>query len=224
MSSFKLKSEDPEFKDRQKKVFDQLLVLENNRNSVSNKNVIEENNDSKWDRRAQKSATRHFRGKESIFKKPQNPAPKNYINRIPDFKKNPHKWTKYSLEDVQDITDESNKRSAMDFLRELANRKKLEQGYTKEEKLQELPTKIVFNKHLKISEKSVKETTKESSKEQSGSVTENKTIQKSFNSSKLVMPEYVIGQKPIRQNKNIKRSKAEKGKELKLDHLMCEDE
>lgn len=82
MSSFKLKSNDPEFKDRQKKVFDQLLVLENTRkNATSEESERNERRTSNNSRTQQKKETRHFRGKESIFKKPQNPAPKNYINK-----------------------------------------------------------------------------------------------------------------------------------------------
>lgn len=63
---------------------------------------------------------------------------------MPDFKKNPHKWTKYSLEDVQEMTDESNRKAAFDFLKQLADRQQ------NEEKLEELPSKIEFNKHVKI--------------------------------------------------------------------------
>lgn len=64
---------------------------------------------------------------------------------MPDFKKNPHKWTKYSLEDVQEMTDESNRKAAFDFLKQLADRRQNE-----EEKLEELPSKIEFNKHVNI--------------------------------------------------------------------------
>ncbi|XP_050301438.1 protein TSSC4 [Anthonomus grandis grandis] len=210
MSSFNLNSGNTEFNDRQKKVFDQLLVLENNRKSLpseeSNRNDQRPNRDN---RRAQKSETKHFRGKESMFKRPQNPAPRNYINKIPDFKKNPHKWTKYSLEDVQDVTEESNTKSAMDFLKQLAERRKAEQGIIEEPKLTELPSKIVFNTHIK--------TRKDTAQEDQ----DNKM---SFSSSKLIMPEYVIGQNAVKKSKSSKKNKPEKGVELKLDHLSYEDE
>ncbi|CAH1132518.1 unnamed protein product [Ceutorhynchus assimilis] len=217
MSAFKLEAGDPDFKDRQKKVFDQLMVLENSRNSTPTKER-DPRDEPRSDRRSQKKETKHFRGKESIFKRPQNPAPKNYINKIPDFKKNPHKWTKYSLEDVQDITDESNTKSAMDFLRELANRKQRENGM-EEEKLEELPSKIVFNKHLRTN------TIRDKTTAIDGDI--NESEQKptfSHSSSKIVMPEYVIGQKPPKKDKPKRSSKADKGKELKLDHLMFEDD
>jgi len=217
MSTFKLNTSDTEFKDRQKKVFDQLQILENNRKNIdedSTKGV--KSSTHTHSRRATRSETKQFRGKESIFKKPQMPAPKNFINKIPDFKKNPHKWTKYSLEDVQELTDESNKKSAMDFLKELANRKKLDQQGKDCEDMEELPTKIVFNKHVKVSDSSIRDRTID--------IADNPPSDKpSFTSSKLVMPEYVIGQKPVKKQKKLKKS-TEKGKELKLDHLVFEDE
>ncbi|XP_066250202.1 U5 small nuclear ribonucleoprotein TSSC4 [Euwallacea similis] len=208
MSIFKLNFGDPNFKDRHKKVFDQLLVLENNRKNTTCK----EPDEIVTKRKDHRSETKHFRGKESIFKKPQNPAPKNYILRLPDFKKNPHKWTKYSLKDVQEMTDESNTKSAMDFLKQLANRRKLEEGTCIEEKLEELPSKIVFNKHVKETKN------QESITEQ----TEDHHEKPSYSNGKLVMPEYVIGQ--VKKNKKVKRDKPEKGLELKLGHLEYEDE
>ncbi|XP_030749320.1 protein TSSC4 [Sitophilus oryzae] len=162
---------------------------------------------------------RHLKGKESIFKKPQRTAPKNYITRMPDFKKNPHKWTKYSLEDVQEITDESNKKSAMDFLKQLANRRKLEQGLMEDEKMDDLPSKIVFNKHIKKNSNDQEKVSETQSTESNS-----EKSQLSFNHSKVIMPEYNIGQKVPRKNRNLKRNKPEKSNELRLDHLDFEDE
>lgn len=78
MSNFKLNSEDPDFKSRQKKVFDQLLVLENNRRNVT---PCESNKQPPCDRKAQRNETKHFRGKESMFKKPQLPVPRNFMSK-----------------------------------------------------------------------------------------------------------------------------------------------
>nr|AEE62133.1 unknown [Dendroctonus ponderosae] len=217
MDVFKLKTGNPEFKDRQKKVFDQLMVLENNRKNTNSSS--DSAGGPRDDRSAQRSQTRAFRGKESIFKRPQNPAPKSYINKIPDFKKNPHKWTRYSLEDVQEVTEESNAKSAMEFLRELANRKKLEKGIV-EEKLGELPSKIVFNKHIRLTETSG---TAEPVMIMEKAPTSSEPAQKpSYKNAKLVMPEYVIGQKVAKKEKRSGKPKPVKGKELKLDHLMIE--
>ncbi|XP_066156763.1 U5 small nuclear ribonucleoprotein TSSC4 [Euwallacea fornicatus] len=208
MSIFKLKFGDPNFNDRHKKVFDQLLVLENNRMNITYKGPDK----TTPKRKDHRSETKHFRGKESMFKKPQNPAPKNYILRLPDFKKNPHKWTKYSLEDVQEMTDESNTKSAMDFLKQLANRRKLEEDAPIEEKLEELPSKIVFNKHV----------TETKNQESIAEQMEHHNEKPSYSNGKLVMPEYVIGQ--MKKDKKVKRSKPEKGLELKLGHLEYDDE
>ena len=38
---------------------------------------------------------------------------------VPDHKKNPNKWTKYSLADVDLVTDRGNTAAALDFLKDL---------------------------------------------------------------------------------------------------------
>jgi hypothetical protein len=77
-----------------------------------------------------RSEVRPFRGKESIFKIPDEPPPRmrfknivsaaqNAANRSP----NRGKWTKYSLETVDDMSDRSNARAAFSFLQELRDRR-----------------------------------------------------------------------------------------------------
>lgn len=202
MSVFNLNTGDGNFKDRQKKVFDQLLVLENSRTSHTDQHTEAQ----PTSKRAQRHETKQFRRKESIFKKPQNPVFRNYFNKMPDFKKNPHKWTKYSLEDVQEMTDESNRKAAFDFLKQLADRQR------NEEKLEELPSKIEFNKHVKIC--NTKEPIEKTPEDSEGAT---------FKDSKLIMPEYVVGKKPTK-TKRPKGVKPDKGVQLRLDHLDFEDE
>ncbi|KAL1518025.1 hypothetical protein ABEB36_001711 [Hypothenemus hampei] len=204
MKDFQLNTNNSDFQDRRKKVFDQLLVLENNRKNVTDLQP----NRTRDSSTAKRGDTKQFKGKESIFKRPHNPAPKNYINKIPDFKKNPHKWTKYSLEDVEDVTEESNRKSAMDFLKELSQRTTLS---VSEEKLTELPSKIVFKKRQAQIIQPMEEPDSD---------------KPSFRQSKLVMPEYVIGKTRTENKKNIKTSNqtSGKGKQLKLDHLTFDDE
>lgn len=77
MSVFNLNTGDGNFKDRQKKVFDQLLVLENSRTSHTDQHAEGQ----RTSKRAQRHETKQFRRKESIFKKPQNPVSRNYFNK-----------------------------------------------------------------------------------------------------------------------------------------------
>lgn len=211
--SFSLKSANPEFSQRQKNVFDQLGVLEMNmKNSPLTHESMETDGPVSSSRhenkRTQRSITKKFRGKESIFKKPQNPAPKNYIRRMPDFKLNPHKWTKYSLEDVEDVSEESNTRSALSFLRQLQDRKKNEANSNESEESADLSDKIIF-RHTSV----IPEPKHEDSEPKP-----------SFRSSKVIMPEYVVGQRVKKEKKNKKVNVQDKGKEIKLDHLMENDE
>ncbi|KAJ8958105.1 hypothetical protein NQ318_006034 [Aromia moschata] len=180
--SFSLKSTNAEFTERQKNVFDQLKVLENNRKNTSNDRQMETDEHTDSNRRTQRSITKHFRGKESIFKKPQNPVPKNYINRIPDFKKHPHKWTRYSLDDVrdEDISDKGNTKAALSFLKELEGRKSADMECDQNNS-DELPSKIIFKKHTTVVRPKDDE--------------DPETSKPSFRSSKVIMPEYVVGQK-----------------------------
>ncbi|KAG8186637.1 hypothetical protein JTE90_021785 [Oedothorax gibbosus] len=58
----------------------------------------------------------------ALFKKPY---PAKYLKRnaVPSFKKQPQKWTKYSLEDVPISSDATNAKAAFQFLNELKSRK-----------------------------------------------------------------------------------------------------
>src|SRR5699024_3675435 len=107
--------------------------------------------------------------------------PVNYMKTIPDFKKNPHKWKKYSLADVkdEDMSDRSNTKTALSFLNELKSRNIMDTSDS--ESTSEEPRKIVFNKLP-----STLKTTSLNNKEE---------VKSSFRSSKVVMPEYVVGQK-----------------------------
>lgn len=212
-SPFTLNSADDNFLQRQKNVFDQLNVLEKNaKNNVKNTIINEEPEDMVIDenprnhKRGNRSATKHFRGKESIFKKPQNVRPKGFFQKMPDFKKNPHKWTKYSLGDVNeaDMSEKSNTKTALSFLKELESRNK--NMDCNEDK--EVPTKILFKKKCN---KNTNETNIED--------------KSSFRSSKVIMPEYTVGQKVKKEKKQGEKSRQiSKGKELKLDHLLDDED
>ncbi|CAH2002592.1 unnamed protein product [Acanthoscelides obtectus] len=203
--AFTLKSPNEEFTQRQKSVFDRLNVLDHSRKLVTSTDPDDIDVDKTNNKKQQRSQTKHLRGKESIFKQPQNPIPKGYLKRMPDFKKNPHKWIRYSLDDVrdEDISDKGNTRAALSFLKELKDRKKSEEMETDDD----LPTKIVFKRHTPVPKVS--------------STDETDKLKASFSGSKIVMPEYVPGQK-IKKEK--KKRFVERGRELKLDHLDALDE
>lgn len=153
------------------------------------------------ERRHGRSLTKQFRGKDSLFVKPEIP-PLRILekHKAPDFKLHPHKWTKYSLADVNEMNDKSNAAAAFAFLKEMQSRK-CHDDENEEDK------KIIFKKIVKSNEPKVKA---------------------SFQSSKLVMPEYEIGKK-IQKKKNKLEHKTNEiltsiNKEIKLGHLMEDEE
>lgn len=216
-SPFTLNSADDTFLQRQKSVFDQLNVIEKNANNTLKNSVVDEEREDGMvieettSPKRGHSSTRHFRGKESIFKKPQTIRTKNFFRKMPDFKKNPHKWTKYSLDDVkdEDISDKSNTKTALSFLKELESRSKGMECEDDDDDGEGQGSKIVFKKR------------------HTNPTQEEKNIpdKSTFRSSKLVMPEYSVGQKASKDKKRDKATKPTgKGKELKLDHLLDEED
>lgn len=174
---------------------------------------------------------RRFRGKESIFKRPEGPAPRALSRSIPDFHKNPHKWKKYTLDDVSndDMTEESNTRAALSFLKELKARRSLER-IKESEKMDidgcsSVERKIIFkSKKMKTEVKFKKPADNTENVDNVPIVIENddKPV---FRNSKVIMPEYVVGQKQKKKNKKEKHfAKVDRSKELKLDHLEDPDE
>jgi len=227
------------FADRQKLLFDQLLIAESkcNKRDSSDMNDTEmemnehERNLVCTDNPKQKRQTKRFRGKESIFNRPQGPAPRAKCKVIPDYHKNPHKWVKYSLDDVsnEDMTDRSNTQAAMSFLKELKERKK------KEEVKQHQKMDVESCKEQQQTEFKYKQDTSTSQiifkKPQITETTENSEViiesddRPIFKSSKIILPEYQVGLKPkkiCRRNQSV--IKVDRSKELKLDHLQQLDE
>jgi len=216
--TFFVKSGDERFVYRQKNIFDKLTVAEKERNERQqeadhhnkNNNSLSTGNHTLSLRRA-RSEMKQFKRKESIFTRPLAPPPRFKSRGVPDYQRNPHKWIKYSLEDVsqEDMSDQSNTAAALSFLKEMRERKRQEMAV--EDKA---PGHITF--------KQPKNKTKLLS--QHGVIT-----QSSFRSSKLIMPEYVVGMSKkkgkkkhdkhdhLTQNENITS-------EIKLQHLTEEEE
>ncbi|XP_033194587.1 uncharacterized protein LOC117159136 [Bombus vancouverensis nearcticus] len=234
-----------EFANRQKLLFDKLSDAEQecSKNKMvtesmeSTQDIDSESNYSQILRAGRKSQTRRFRGKESIFKRPEGPAPRAISRNIPDFHKNPHKWKKYSLDDVSndDMTEESNTRAALSFLKELKARRsvgKIEESEGKDADESDLvkrsQSKIMFKcKKQKISMAEVEFKKPESNTNETDNTpviieSDDKPV---FRSSKIIMPEYVVGQKKKKKNnREIHLMKIDRTKQLKLDHLQEPDE
>lgn len=179
--------------------------------------------------RRRRAPTKQFRGKESIFKRPEMPAPRRARNSIADHQRNPHKWTKYSLGDVspQDMSDRTNTAAALSFLQELKARKDQNSDMDVNESSSTKP--ILFKPVRPKSEK------RTSSLGAVTTVTASNTSEEndrpSFRSSKLVMPEYVVGQKTTSKkklrtdaNQQEDKKKCSKQTEITLGHLMDEDD
>lgn len=205
--NFLINSSYESFKDRQKNVFDQLDIERDSKILQSNSNTFMDT-DEPIDtviKPEKKIDIKNFQGKESIFKRPLARPPKHIANRrTPDYQMNPHKWTKYSL-DVpnEDLTESANTAAAMSFLKELEERKQNDDLVDVE------PQKIMFKKRFS---KDI--------------VNEGEGTSKSFQNSKVVMPEYVVGQKVKkelkRKEKKIGNTNSMKG--IKLDHLLEYDD
>ncbi|EDS31684.1 conserved hypothetical protein [Culex quinquefasciatus] len=173
---------------------------------------------------ASREPIRKFRGKESIFKRPAAPIGKCLpMTRVPDFKKNPHKWTKYSLEDV-DTSDRSNTAAAFSFLREIESQKRDQQQTDQDEEgpAEFKAAKVRFNRSVKLQAR-LEEVDKPPPTEED---------KPKVKGCKVVMPEYVVGQKP-KKSRPVKvgggaagggSSKRDRSSELKLDHLMEEED
>lgn len=164
---------------------------------------------------------RRMRGKESIFKKPELPIGRCLKPRkTPDYQVNPHKWKKYSLSDV-DISDQTNAAAALSFLRQMDAQRDADSDGTDDmdETGTRTTSKIEFKKTSKLNRnlKQLKES----------EVDDVELDKPQLRGSKLVMPEYVIGQKstkkPKKQHSSSQSNQRAAGK-LQLSHLEELDE
>lgn len=133
---------------------------------------------------------------------------------------NPHKWKKYSLGDT-DISDKTNSSAAFAFLAEIERRK--EQNRNSDDDMDaDGSDKIVFKSRAKSSGSAALRRQLDDKSDD-----DDKPILKG---SKLVMPEYVIGQKKQTANKRKSSTITETSKREKsqtkphLQHLFEEDE
>lgn len=159
---------------------------------------------------------------------------KNYAHCISLFQKNPHKWKKYSLDDA-DISDRTNTSAAFAFLAEIEKRKDVEEERASDNAMDtddSASGKIVFKKQSNTS-KYRKPSFNQSAVlrneiDESDADAEERAVLKG---SKVVMPEYVIGQKKpkISRTKTTTDSTAQPKKtdgnnKPQLKHLFEEDD
>ena len=190
------------------------------------------------DRRNEKRYSKEFKGRESIFRTPNEsgwpPSRSDFRSGhksgrnfrpnsrkfVPDHVKNPGNYTKYDLSDVSrdQMSDRSNTRAAFDFLRELKDRREDDDISQDDLKKVDDGTKISFKKPKKI----------EKSSNDSGSSSSNVVK----DGVKRIMPECVVGQKPkssaveskLNSDSTCKKSKKSNKKQISLAHLDDEEE
>lgn len=251
-TDFVLRGGDAAFTNRQKRLFEQLSIAESKCNIPDGRSAADDSNAKICDGEAveherdqapsgddtrRRRETKRFRGRESIFKRPEVPAPRATFRDVPDYHKNPHKWIKYSLSDVsnEDMTDQSNMRAALSFLREIRARKRRQaverddaedESMDIDEESQAQQDRAVFrSKKRKMASSIMFKKPREATAECSEPVVVETNEKPVFKSSKIILPEYVVGERPKKICKQIKPViKINRSTELRLDHLEQPDE
>ncbi|XP_050075495.1 uncharacterized protein LOC126562934 [Anopheles maculipalpis] len=168
-----------------------------------------------------------YLGRESIFKRPNAPIGRCLKRaNLPGYKRNPHKWIKYSLEDV-DTSDRSNMTAAFSFLKQMEEQRESAEnssGDANPLNSTDQPCRSIvrFNRSVRL----------RSQLDEADEPVETPAEDRpQFNGRRVLMPEYVVGQKvPKRAKRATNPRKAAgtstngKGTELQLDHLMEEEE
>lgn len=204
------------FHERQKNLFNLLKDAEEQYSFSKSNKVTTTQDYGTIDRKSYrklKHEMKQFRGKQSIFKRPEaNIRECLETKAVPDHVKNPEKWKYYSLSDVttEQMSDATNTATALAFIKELEE--KHEDHRTEQEKLDDdIFKKPRFNFSTAIKKRSE----------------EKRAIVKG---GKVIMPEYVVGMSKKKEKKNTlvikkqsKETEACKKIELKLDHLYEED-
>ncbi|XP_026738139.1 uncharacterized protein LOC113501256 [Trichoplusia ni] len=204
------------FQERQKSLFNQLKVAEEEIGySKTNKATPQDYGTiDKYTYKKLKHEMKQFRGRESIYKRPEaNIRECLRAKTIPDHIKNPQKYKYYSLADVtpEQMSDSTNTATALALIREMEEK---EAAASKME--HDADDTDVFKKPTFHISSALRKTPK----------AEEKAV---FKSSKLIMPEYVVGvsktkEKKVKRDKTEKPEGSEKKSQLKLDHLFEEED
>jgi hypothetical protein len=236
--TFFIKSGDVGFADRQKSIFDKLTVAEKERNErqqeadhhSENNNILSTGNCVPSVRRG-RSEMKQFRGKESIFKRPVALPPRFKSKDVPDYHRNPHKWIKYSLGDVsqEDMSDRSNTAAALSFLKELQERKRQQEMEGDDRGPEQITFKQPKNKTKLLTQHDASLCLTSGMTSAESTTGKDTITQPSFRSSKLIMPEYVVGMtKKKDKKKNDKHAHLPQNENItsviKLQHLAEDDD
>lgn len=213
------------FQERQKSLFNHLKEAED-QHKISKGNVTQESMETSADcgvvdrqtYRHIKSKMKSFRGKESIFKRPEAPISRCLRPKtLPGYVKNPQKWTHYTLADVtvDQMSEATNKATALALLKNLEEKELAEKTQCSAVEPDILITKPSFHISATIKKDHIED--------------DNKI---SFKDNKVIMPEYVVGvsDRSIKKRKDAmlknkgRKVSVEKKTELKLQHLYDEED
>jgi len=152
-----------------------------------------------------------YKHRDSLFKRPDLPITKCLRSRQkPEYEKNPNKWKKYSLDDVSDTSDRMNTSAAFSFLKEIEDRRQ-DESHMDEDDADGSSQKIVFKKSIKLKPKSDEIDPQLNAKKIQG--------------LKIIMPEYVVGERKQKPKKDRKPKDQSTSKgNLRLSHLNNEDD
>lgn len=233
LPNFTISGGGADFTNRQKSLFDKLNEVEKLAGGSQQEDIPMELHSTQVEemsidfdatrrlKRKRRSETKHLRGQESIFKRPEVPPPWR-AKGIPDHKKNPHKWTRYDLGDVSqdDMSDHTNTSTALSFLGELRKRK------MSPESLVDEPQNVMFSKGGILFKKPT--SSRHLNVEVIQPLDRLETHGPVFRGSKRVMPEYIVGQGLKKNKKKPAAGDGQKtlctSKELKLNHLLEDEE
>ncbi|KAJ8672729.1 hypothetical protein QAD02_003989 [Eretmocerus hayati] len=223
---------------RQKQLNDQLGDIEK---SLNKHNNHRESRVPRLDELSRVSQNRNrikgFRKRESIFKRPDKPAPRSTVQTVPDYHRHPTKWKYYNLEHVSDMTSESNSQAAFAFLDDIRKRKCEEENRKSSKKLNTCQGSTSMALACSSCEAQMEVDDVSEPKSSSSTVVAFKKPRKKncpseeakpqFVSSKVVMPEYEFGTKKVSRRKREERASEDrtcKTSGIKLDHLSTYDD
>lgn len=206
------------FQERQKSLFNTLKEAEDTHSFSKTNRANTPNDNAVIDRqvyRRLKHEMKPFRGRESIFKRPEANIRQCLRSKtVPDYIKNPQRWSHYSLADVSadQMSDSTNAATAYAFLQELEDKNIKAELVMEQDSNDGVFKKPTFNISAQLK------------KDQQAK--EEKPV---FKNNKLVMPEYVVGGSPkIKKERPVKKENSvgecAKKAELKLSHLYTEED
>lgn len=201
------------FNDRKMALFDSLVTAES---QIPHKmlpplqNTVIRNHNSSG--RSLRRETKPYKGRQSMFSKHDDSADKRIQANRSGVRRNPNKWTYYNMEDVPEVSERSNAAAAAACMNEIQISRRISDPDS--DAMDSSDSKIVFR--LPIKQTSYKDDLEEAKIKQEDKI---------FIKSKIILPEYVVGEKKKSTKPKTIKSKASSSKSnLKLDHLLEEED